>query len=515
MDERLEAGRHHLINGSRALEQGYPDDAHAYYQAALLQFRGPELRLGEAHALRGLARVELAQGGHEEAERLAARAVVAYEDLEEELERLDPEGAIREIRKRALEGEAAAWIVRADARLRSGSNGEVLAALERARTLAEAVRYPPLLADVDLILGRVALREGRVEETLERWNRARSLHHEATNPQGEAGVWLLLAELHRWRGDPDAARAALDKAGPLAEAQGSDRLLGRVTYGRAVLALANGNTSEASVGFDTALPLLRRAGDFEMAGYAHLGLAEVASRTAVDGARPHLTEALRRLGTVGSRHGVASTGLQVAAHALRSGEPEIALVAAAAAWSLWRTADPVRGQGQALRAVTRALHALCGPLDALVAALVRASVAGEDQPSAVAIADWLREETPEADADALQALSSEALLARLDETVAGAIDPTLARAGLTHEVLDGVSGARQVLDLIIEQLPEVAAPAPEPEPAISASYPEDEEQPTGAFAVLGGDRPGKAGTPSPAPTRRAYHPPAPDEEESS
>ena len=59
MDERLEAGRHHLGNGDRALREGYLDDSRSHFEAALLQFRGPELRLGEAHALRGLAHVEL------------------------------------------------------------------------------------------------------------------------------------------------------------------------------------------------------------------------------------------------------------------------------------------------------------------------------------------------------------------------------------------------------------------------------------------------------------------------
>lgn len=515
MDERLEAGRHHLINGSRALEQGYPDDARAYYQAALLQFRGPELRLGEAHALRGLARVELAQGQEAEAEALAARAIEAYQALEGELETLDPEGAVREIRKRALEGEAAAWIVRADARLRQGGGEDVILALEKARTLAEAVHYAPLLADVDLIRGRLALRWGRVDDALKRWTHARDLHREAAHPQGEAGVWLLLAELHRWRGDPARAREALDRAGPLAESQRSDRLLGRITYGRAVLALGAGELVNASVGFEAALPLLRRAGDFEMAGYADLGLAEVASRSGGEGVRTHFAEALRRLGVVGSRHGVAASALQLSAHALRSDEPEIALVAAAGARELWRTSDPVRGQGQALRAVTRAFGALSRHGDALLAALVRAAVAGPDQPAALAIADWLRSRVSDEDVAALRSLAPEALQTRLDGVLARAIDPVLARAGLSHEILGSVAGVRQVLDLLVEQVPDAVPPAraPATEAAIPAGYPEDEEQPTGAFAVLGSDRPGKAGTPSPAPSRRAYHPAPPDEEE--
>src|SRR5688572_12202947 len=105
MDERLEAGRHHLLNGEKALDEGYLDDSRSHFEAALLQFRGPELRLGEAHALRGLARAEIGCGNLTVAEQAARDAILQYGEVRAILRRLDPEGLSVETERESEEGE--------------------------------------------------------------------------------------------------------------------------------------------------------------------------------------------------------------------------------------------------------------------------------------------------------------------------------------------------------------------------------------------------------------------------
>ncbi len=517
MDERLEAGRHHLVNGSRALEQGYPDDARAHYTAALLQFRGPELRLGEAHALRGLARVALAQGEESAAAGLAERAIRAYADLAAELQRIDPEHLGDDIRVRGIEGEAAAWIVLTEARVRLGDTEGLEDVLTEAWRLADSVQHTGLLADVTVARASLALREGRVDESVSHLERARALHESAGSGAGQAGALLLIAGLHRWRGEGAAALHALERAGPLANAQGSDRLLGRVAHARALLALDAGAWGDAEIGFRTALPVLGRAGAFELVGQAWLGLAEVASQTGAEGLRAHVGEALRRYAAVGSVDGQGALALLLADHALRGGEPLLGVLASECARRLWRSRDPVRGGGQALRLMTRALAALGRARAAAVAAELRARVAGADQPGAVEVARWHRGRIPKGEASDLDPLDATALEAELIASVEALLAEKLDRAGLTLDAISGATGARAALELLIEQVPEIVAGA-SVAPEIVApplEHPDDRGRPTGAFGALGADRAGRASTPSPAPPRRAYHPPrgAPEEEE--
>jgi len=501
MDERLEAGRHHLTNGSRALDQGYPDDARAFYRAALLQFRGPELRLGEAHALRGLARVDLVQGFDATAAEYAAAAIRAYEDLIGHLAEIDPEGVSDEIRRSACEGESAAEVLAAELSARAGDGPAARDHLDRARALAMSVRAVPLQADGEAALGRLALRQGRYADAEGHFQHAVSAQQEAAQPAAEAGAHLLLAEARRLRGDAGGARDALDDAAEVAGALRSDRLAGRVAWARAALDLGEGDLALARVGFEAAVPVLLRAGDFEMHAHALLGLAEVISRQGQAGARERLLEAARRLGTAGDPHGVATALLVAAEHALRVGRADVATALGEGARRLWSRTDPVRGVGQALRLLARAGWAAHRPDTALWAALTRELVAGRDQPRAADVAAWLRERAPEHEAATAASATADELRRRVEAALRRDVEPLLAPLGLAVEGLDRSDGALAVMSALVATLPDEAAAPP-----IASGPPADEEQPTGAFVALGALRAGKGGTLPPAPARGAYPP---------
>ena len=160
MDERLEAGRHHLDNGIRAMRQGYLDESRSHFEAAMLQFRGPELHLGEAHALRGLGEVELHGGNLSGAESMTRSAVREYQEVRNQLDRVDPNQTSPELRRDSEIGEASAHTQLGEVLIRAGRAEEARHELAYAHqlfaTLGEEV---PAAAGVYMNLARLAMRE--------------------------------------------------------------------------------------------------------------------------------------------------------------------------------------------------------------------------------------------------------------------------------------------------------------------------------------------------------------------
>lgn len=106
MDERLDAGRHHPNNGEGALADADLDERCLHFETALLRFSGPELPLGDAHALRGLPHLEHAAGKLNLADSTVRAAVQGYQSVCTLLDRIDLDGVSPQLRSDAEEGEA-------------------------------------------------------------------------------------------------------------------------------------------------------------------------------------------------------------------------------------------------------------------------------------------------------------------------------------------------------------------------------------------------------------------------
>jgi len=484
MDERLEAGRHHLVNGERALQLGYPDDARAHFEAALLQFRGPELRLGEAHALRGLGQLELSLGNLADAEARLNRAVDVYAELLQQLAEIDPDGVSVDMKRRAQEGEIASLVLLGELKMRAGQPILARDILSSASRQAQVVGNWALRADVLTTEGRVALRTGEYDEAERDFRDAIAAHQTSANLEGEISAWLLLSELERLRGNLGRSRIALDRARPLAEATGNDRLMGRVHHALGALEGMALNPGDARRHFEAALRLVRRAGDAEMEGYVLLGLGEVASRVGEGSALENLVDGARILGRLGHRHGVASALVRIGEHGIGIGEPELALAASEAARRLWEPIEPVRGVSQALRFITKALLALKHPKAALLVAVTREAVAGTVQPNARNVADYFRDRAPPEWVQGLEGQSKEQLLERTREVVERILRPILWAVDLDSMALGTVAGALAAVETLGAKLPSPAPPADEEASTPLDEVPEEERH-TGAFPALG------------------------------
>ncbi len=405
MDERLEAGRLHLSNGEQAVRQGYPDDARMYFEAALLQFRGPELRLGEAHALRGLAQVATVNGDPGEAERYARGAVSGYRDLFKQLEQIDQSGVSEGMKKQARMGEAASLVLLGEILVRRGARADARTALSHARVLGSKLGHFDAVAGVWNMLARLAMREGRYEEARDSMDRALATYRENRSVDGEVGTLLLIAELERLRGDMKAAQSALAVAGPKANQSKNPMYAGRVMAASGALALQSKDLDSAESYYSLALPLVRATGDHEMEGYCLLGLGEVASRSGRGDAMDWLIEGAGVLAELDHRHGLGGAMLRISEHALKHGYPRLALAAAECARRCFRKTDPVRSVGQSGRLLVKSLAALEAWRAVLMVSAWRVDLVGKQHPTAVGVLDFYRQRAPASWWERIQSLS--------------------------------------------------------------------------------------------------------------
>lgn len=445
-DERLEAGRHHLLNGRRAVQLGYPDEGRAYYEAALLQFRGPELRLGEGHALRGLAQAVLTAGDEEAAERYVRQALDCYQELHAQLDRIEDPSAVAPTRGGALEGEAAAWALLGDVLSLRGRSEAARAALQSARNRFDDLGDGLPAAGVWMAIGRVALREERAAEARDAFNQAAEQHRSANDTEGEVVARMMIGESYILDGDIDQAELELQDTRILARSIENAILEGRVLCALGALSLRDGRPQEAYSFFEDALPLARKAGDLEREGIAMVGMGSAASQRSDPAALEHLLGGARVLSQLEHKPGLAATLLRIGNHARQVDAPVLALASAETARRMSARTDPIEGQGQALRTAVKALAALRQGRASLAAAIAREKLAGNVQPNANKVANWFRERAPEGVAEAYENLSVEELLEETRAEVERVLGPTLEQEKAPAEVLNDAQRALELIE---------------------------------------------------------------------
>lgn len=499
-DERLLAGRHHLDNGIRALRTGFLDESRSHFQAALLQFRGPELRLGEAHALRGLGEVELHGGRLQPAETVVRQALAEYVEVRGQLDRIDPDQISHELRREAEEGEAAGQVLLGEVLLRAGRTDEARSALGFARELYSGLGEDvPSAAGVWLNLARLGLRESRFPEARGAAEKAVSILSRAHDTAGQASAWLLLAEIERLGERFDRSQSALDEASKLADQTRQPALQGRAASQRAALFAQQSQLEPAEKAYGEAIAKIRDAGDAEMEAFALLGRGDVRSRRKDGGALFDLVEGTRLLGQLDHRHGLGLGMLRLSEYALRQNLPAYSLLAAESARQLWQPLDPVRGVGQAYRLEVKALAALKKWPAVVTVAHARAELCGALQPNALEVRDFYRERAPSSILADLDLLDAEQLQTRAESMVEALLGPTLQTLDLDFQALGTAAGALAITTAlgrgtptpVLSSLPPsaLAAELASPPSAVPASDP-----------VLPLDPPVAAGTPPFAPS---------------
>lgn len=452
-DDRLQAGRHHLHNGNRALDLGYPAEGRAFFESALLQFRGPELRLGEAHAYRGLARVELSAGNTDVAEAHAKAALQGYQDLVEFLHQIDDPMAVDEIRVEALEGEAAAWVALGEVYTRTGRSDGARLALDTAAARLEGLREGATAAAVWSALGRLALAEGRNKDAKNWFERALAVHREHEDDDGVVAGLLLLAQLHQLNGELERGQEALNEAREIARRLENLLFEGRVLVAMGGLALHRKNIQEARSYFEDAIPFARASGDVVREGLALVGLGAAASLDGDTLAKEPLFEGAHLLASIDHRPGVAAALQQIGLHARRESAPMVALAAGEGARRLFAYSDPVRGQGQALRVIVKALAALGAKDEALLAAFAREALAGEVQPNAVDVASWFRSRAKPKRVKKLRKVNLIELLERTEHAVERKLGSALRAVGFSARDLEDGRRAVELVEALMNARP--------------------------------------------------------------
>ncbi|MCO4743961.1 MAG: tetratricopeptide repeat protein [Proteobacteria bacterium] len=455
MASGIDAAKAALTAADDALVRGFPGEAEKAFAEALAGFRAPDLRLGEAHALRGLAQCHLATGRTDVAQAQAREAVAAYQQLRAMLEQDDSRGTHAVIWRDALEAEAASLVLLAEILLREGQGHDARETLSFARAIYQELGVAKSEGGALSGMGRVALREGRLRDAEEAFLKALQAHRQTGHIAGQVGSWLHLAELYRIEGRIEDAERALNAARPLAHDTESPLLVARVLAALGAVMLQVPRPASAQTLYEEALPRIREAGDREMEGFAQLGLGQALSRQEDPGALDHLAAGIGVLAELGHHHGLAGGMHRVAEHGLRVDRPILALVAAETSRRLWATTDPVRGVGQALRLVVKSLSALRAYRETLTAALAREAVAGSIQPNAVEVAAYYRDHLPKKWTAELEGLSESELLTEVSLRTAGVL--ATAQVEIDVESLSTVEGALRALHHVLAGLPRVAA----------------------------------------------------------
>ncbi len=447
-DIRLQAGRHHLSNADAALHKGAWPDARGHLERALLQFRGPDLVLGEAHVHRGLASVELGMGDLSAAEQRLNDAIHCYREVRVILDRVDETGSARAHRDDAMEGEAAAQVLLGELLLRMGRETAAREARDWASAAYDAVGHRRSEAGLLALTARLAMRDGELDQAGQAYGRALAIHERHDDKAGQAMVLGAMAEVARLEADFPAAQAYLKRALTLAQQLGDPRTEARCLAGLGAVARQTGDAEAAELAYQQVLELAGQAGDQELQGFAHLNLGEVHSREGRPQALGHLRDAVRMLGALGIHHAVAAAMLHTASHALAIRRYDVALAAAEAARRTWRGMDPVRGVGQALRLQVKALAGLREWRAVVTVAQVRADLVGDSQPHAAKVLAHYRERAPDEWKQAIDEASPVDRVQQSESFVRTALEPFLTRHGIELTDLGSTDMALTLLDLL-------------------------------------------------------------------
>lgn len=465
MDERLDTGRHHLRAGDAAVHNGKFDVGRAAFDAALIQFRGPDLRLGEAHALRGLAQVELGLGQLDAAEARVRDAVACFRDVRQLLSQLDDTDASAPLRREARQGEGASLVLLGDVYLRSGLSDKARETLGRAERIFGELGQPAAAAGAWASLGRLAMREGRYDDAFAAFAQAASVHEGADDQAGLCAMWLARAELWLLQGAVDKAASSATEAQAIAQTIAAPGLEGRAMALHGQIYHHRQEPRRALDAMLASLSLLRKAGDRDMLAYVLLHASDVESQLGKSDSLQHLLEGTTQLAQLGNHHGVGAAMIRLAEHALRVDQPAHALLAAEAARRLWDDVDPVRGVGQALRLVVKSLAGVNQWRAAVAAAYARADVAGHLQPNAIAVRDWYRARSPKEWIVLYDDMDRSTRFDVYQRLVHDVIRPALAGLSLVEDDLTTAQGAIALVQAMLRhEAPPVALSEPEPLP---------------------------------------------------
>lgn len=444
--DRGETGRAELLNGERALQAGHTEAARARFEAALNAFRGPDLRLGEAHALRGLAQVALASGDPKAAETRIREAIEGYQAVHAFLEQFKLTGGPAELAHDAHEGEAAALVVLGDVLVRLGQFDDARQALAHARETYSALGPTPSSAAAWTATARLALLEGHTSRARESLEKALAIHEASANLAGQVGTWLQFAELERVERNVKRSEEALDRALPIAQGARHATLETRVRAALGSLYLQQMKLHEAIRAYRQALPLAREAGDAEVEGFILLGLGDAGSRLYESGSFQSLLDGTRILAGIDHQHGVATGLLRIGEHALRVNQADLALAAAEGARRLYRRTDPVRGVGFALRVIVKAFALKQDAYAVLVAAIAREAVAGAVQQNAREVSTFYRKRAPADVLDTLRPLGAKGIVDLTEQLVVASLADTIKALAFPASVFDAPNGALALVE---------------------------------------------------------------------
>lgn len=447
-DERLAAGRHHLDAGTEALGTRAFEEAEQAFRSALIQFAGPDLKIGAAHALRGLATVQLSQGHTVPAEAYLRDAVRQYRDVRKQLDQLDDTGVSAEIRNQALQGEAVTQVLLGDLLIRTGRDHEAREARDWARAAFDGVAKGPAIAGLHALTGRLAARDGELDEAKTAYRMAATVYERAGDGAGRAGVLQAIAEIARLEGDLPQAEKLLSDSRQLARDAGDRAGELRALAGLGSLAMHAGDPESGILAYDQVLAVAHQLHDDEMLGFAHLNLGQLRSITRRGDPLMHLREAVRILGGLGISHGVGAALHHVATHALANERPAFALAAAEGARRLWRSMDPTRGVGQAMRLQVKALAALDEPRALLAVAYARANLVGDHNPKAIEVRDHYRRRADPLWVESLESKDATTLFRTAEEHVRAVLNPFLLGHGWTVSELTVTSQALALIDVL-------------------------------------------------------------------
>ncbi len=443
---RAESGKTELLNGERALQAGLTEEAREKFAAALHYFRGPDLRLGEAHALRGLAQVALSSGEPANAERWIREAIDGYQAIHELLEQAELAAGSLELVHDAREGEAAALVVLGEVHVRKGQLNDARQALAHAREVYSALGPTPSSAAAWTATARLALLEGHTSRARESLEKALAIYESSANLAGQVGVWLQFAELERVERNVKRNEDALNRALAIAQGARHATLETRVLAALGSLHLQQMKLHEAMRSYEQALPLARQSGDAEVEGFILLGLGDAGSRLYEEGSFQSLLDGTRILASIDHKHGVATGLLRIGEHALRVSQADLALAAAEGARRLYRNTDPVRGAGFALRVIVKAFALKQDPYAVLVAAIAREAVAGAVQQNARDVSTFYRKRAPAEVLDALRPIGAKGIVELTEQLVLAGLADTLKSLSFPATVLDHSNGALALIE---------------------------------------------------------------------
>lgn len=447
-DERLDTGHRSLEAGRLAIDTRDLASAREAFEAAVLQFAGPELKMGEGHALRGLARVAALETDLERAEDLLNGAVLCFRTVRTLLDAIDSEGLAHEQRMGAMEAEALAQVDLGELCLRGGRVQEAVEARDWARAAFDGLGARPAEAAVYALTGHVALRTGELDEAQTAYRQMLAIHERFEETRGQALALGFLAEALRLDGRLTEAEDAQKRVLPLARAMSDLALEARALSGLALLARQSGEHEAAMLANERVLEIAEALGDEEMKGFAELQVGDLLARLGRGQPVHHLRRAAEHLTQMGAEHGLGTVLLHTAEHALRVGRPDLALAAGEGAWRIYRTLDPIRGVSLALRVLVRAMPSYVGPEATLLVATVREDLVAGAQPHAGAVADHYRELVGADDLVRVESMPPVERAAHAEELLGAILEAVLPTFQLRRSDLGTRRGALILLDAL-------------------------------------------------------------------